>query len=107
MLRQAATLLRLFLLGLLLCLLAGCLSSTSLVSHSLAAPNLAAIAQAPARRPIENNIFYFVMPDRFANGATANDRGGLTGDRLVTGFDPISKAFYHGGDIAGLTAKLD
>ena len=29
------------------------------------------------------------------------------GDRLVTGFDPTDKGFYHGGDIAGLIAKLD
>ena len=28
-------------------------------------------------------------------------------DRLVTGFDPTDKGFYHGGDIAGLVSKLD
>jgi hypothetical protein len=28
--------------------------------------------------------FYFVLPDRFANGDPANDRGGLAGDRLAT-----------------------
>jgi hypothetical protein len=32
--------------------------------------------------------FYFVMADRFANGTTANDTGGLTGDRLETGLRP-------------------
>jgi glycosidase len=31
----------------------------------------------------------------------------LQGDRLVTGFDPSSKAFYHGGDLKGLIAHLD
>ena len=47
------------------------------------------------------------MPDRFANGDPSNDQGGLSGDRLVTGFDPTDKGFYHGGDLAGLAAKLD
>jgi glycosidase len=58
-------------------------------------------------RAPQDEIVYFLLPDRFANGAPANDRGGLKGDRLVTGFDPTSKAFYHGGDLAGLTARLD
>jgi glycosidase len=69
--------------------------------------DLAAIAQPPARHPIQNDILYFVLPDRFANGSTANDTGGLQGDRLVTGFDPSDKGFYHGGDIAGLIDKLE
>ena len=69
--------------------------------------DLAAIAQAPARNGVDDEVFYFVMPDRFANGDPSNDLGGLTGDRLVTGFDPADKGFYHGGDLAGLSAKLD
>jgi glycosidase len=55
----------------------------------------------------EDEIVYFVLPDRFANGDAANDRGGLQGDRLTTGFDPAHKGFYHGGDLKGLTARLD
>ncbi|GAA1779290.1 hypothetical protein GCM10009811_00880 [Nostocoides veronense] len=51
--------------------------------------------------------FYFVMADRFANGSTANDRGGLSGDRLVTGFDPTDRGFFHGGDLKGIQNKLD
>ena len=47
------------------------------------------------------------MADRFANGSAANDRGGLTGDRLATGYDPTDKGFYHGGDLKGVTDKLD
>ena len=38
---------------------------------------------------------------------TTNDNGGLTGGKLTTGFDPSDKAFYHGGDLTGLTQKLD
>ncbi|MFF3855865.1 pullulanase-type alpha-1,6-glucosidase [Micromonospora sp. NPDC002575] len=51
--------------------------------------------------------FYFVLPDRFANGDPRNDAGGLTGDRLSTGLDPTDKGFYHGGDLKGLIDKLD
>src|SRR3546814_7044818 len=49
----------------------------------------------------------FVLPDRFENGDPSNDRGGLTGDRLATGYDPAAKGFFHGGDLAGLTRRLD
>jgi glycosidase len=59
-----------------------------------------------ARAP-QDEVIYFVLPDRFANGDPRNDRGGLTGDRLKTGYDPADKGFYHGGDLAGLTARLD
>ncbi|MFN8098021.1 MAG: pullulanase-type alpha-1,6-glucosidase [Dermatophilaceae bacterium] len=66
-----------------------------------------AIAGNSLRTPLTRERFYFVMTDRFANGDTTNDRGGLTGDRLATGFDPSDKGFYHGGDLAGLMGKLD
>jgi pullulanase-type alpha-1,6-glucosidase len=74
---------------------------------SLPAVDLASIAAVPPRNPVDDEVFYFVMPDRFANGDPSNDQGGLSGDRYVTGFDPTDKGFYHGGDLAGLTAKLD
>ncbi|GLH98980.1 pullulanase-type alpha-1,6-glucosidase [Phytohabitans aurantiacus] len=64
----------------------------------------AAVPQAPATRAEQ---FYFVLPDRFANGDSRNDRGGLAGDRLSTGYDPADKGFYHGGDLRGLIDKLD
>lgn len=70
---------------------------------SVPAASLAALRA----RPVEGEVIYLVMPDRFANGDTANDRGGVSGDRMATGFDPASKAFYHGGDLKGATAKLD
>lgn len=65
------------------------------------------LAQTALRPPGGSEQFYFVMTDRFANGDPSNDRGGLTGGREVTGFDPTDKGFYHGGDLAGLTGKLD
>ncbi len=67
------------------------------------------LAENSLRAPLTDERYYFVMTDRFANGDTRNDTGGLTpsDDRLVTGFDPTDKGFYHGGDLAGLTSKLD
>ena len=43
------------------------------------------------------------MTDRYANGDPANDRGGRTGAREVTGYDAADPGWFHGGDFAGLT----
>ncbi|MGB3722573.1 MAG: alpha-amylase family glycosyl hydrolase [Pacificimonas sp.] len=84
-----------------LSILAACL----LAASPLAAQT-ASLEPVRARAPAEE-IVYFVLPDRFENGDTANDRGGIDGDALTHGFDPAHKGFYHGGDLAGLTARLD
>ncbi|MEV6402589.1 pullulanase-type alpha-1,6-glucosidase [Streptomyces bobili] len=70
-------------------------------------PSDAALAKTAARHDLTREQFYFVLPDRFANGDTKNDRGGLTGSRLATGYDPTDKGFYQGGDLKGLTQRLD
>ncbi|MFB7530380.1 pullulanase-type alpha-1,6-glucosidase [Streptomyces sp. NPDC056178] len=70
-------------------------------------PSDTRLAAEPARHDLTREQFYFVMPDRFANGDTSNDRGGLTGSRLETGYDPTDKGFYQGGDLKGLTERLD
>ena len=59
------------------------------------------------RAPVTDENFYFVMADRFANGDSGNDRGGLGDDPLVSGFDPTRKGFYNGGDLAGLRQRID
>src|SRR5918912_1650720 len=61
------------------------------------------------REPLTDQNFYFVMPDRFENGDTANDNGDLPPGKGAgqSGFDPSGKGWYHGGDLKGLTAKLD
>ncbi|MCL9999629.1 MAG: alpha-amylase family glycosyl hydrolase [Erythrobacter sp.] len=72
------------------------------------APSATAPAVPPiAERGLEDEIIYFVLPDRFANGDPKNDQGGLKGGAFQHGFDPTHKGFYHGGDLKGLTAKLD
>lgn len=68
--------------------------------------------EAPAplpygQRPALDDIIYFVLPDRFENGDPSNDTAGIAGDRLEHGFDPTTINFYHGGDLKGLTERLD
>ncbi|MER6833068.1 pullulanase-type alpha-1,6-glucosidase [Streptomyces cellulosae] len=72
-----------------------------------APPSDAKLASSPARHDLTREQFYFVLPDRFANGDPRNDRGGLTGSRLAHGYDPTDKGFYQGGDLKGLTQRLD
>jgi len=67
----------------------------------------AQLAGTSLRSPLTRERFYFLMADRFANGRTDNDRGGLTGGPLTTGFDPTHKGFYHGGDLKGVMDRLD
>jgi alpha-amylase len=65
-----------------------------------------AAARHSLRAPLTGENFYFVMADRFENGSPDNDLGGLPADRLVSGFDPTAKGFYHGGDLAGIRQRL-
>ncbi|MFZ9395660.1 MAG: alpha-amylase family glycosyl hydrolase [Erythrobacter sp.] len=62
---------------------------------------------APQQRLPEDEVIYFVLPDRFENGDADNDRGGIKGGRLDHGFDPAHKGFYQGGDLKGLIKRLD
>lgn len=57
--------------------------------------------------PGAGQVFYFLLTDRFANGSTANDTGGIAGGPDASGFDPTRISHYHGGDFIGLTSKLD
>ncbi|HEY3292631.1 MAG TPA: alpha-amylase family glycosyl hydrolase [Candidatus Nanopelagicaceae bacterium] len=45
---------------------------------------------------LSSDLIYFVMPDRYKDGDPSNDR-------LGGGFDPRNTAFWHGGDLKGLT----
>lgn len=48
------------------------------------------------------DVMYLLMPDRFANGDTANDNPAVS-----RGLHDRSKGrYYHGGDLAGVRAKL-
>ena len=67
----------------------------------LLAPFNSLHAQTPtvdvARTGIDKEVIYFVMPDRYRNGDSSNDN--------FPGFDPTHTAFFHGGDLKGLTGN--
>ena len=44
---------------------------------------------------LSKDLIYFVFPDRYINGDTSNDK--------FPGYDPSNTAFFHGGDLKGLT----
>jgi neopullulanase len=78
-----------------------------LASLALLLASTPVIAENLRDRLPEDEIIYFVLPDRFENGDPKNDKGGIKGDRLKHGFDPTHKGFFHGGDLKGLTNRLD
>ena len=83
-------------------------SRTLLAAIALALGGAApAAAQDYLARLPQDEVIYFLLPDRFENGDPGNDHGGLAGGRLQHGFDPAHKGFYHGGDLQGLLRRLD
>ena len=48
------------------------------------------------------DVIYLITPDRFANGNRENDRTGNLDD-----FDPADSRKRHGGDLEGITSRLD
>ena len=77
----------------------------ALCTPMVAVPSPAAVSVRS--RPAQDEVIYFLLPDRFENGDSTNDRGGKIGGRLVTGYDPADKGFYHGGDLKGIERRLD
>lgn len=65
------------------------------------------LAAPSVRSPIAADSFYFVMTDRYRDGNPANNTGGVTGSLEQTGYEPASDAYFHGGDLAGLTGRCD
>lgn len=72
------------------------LALRGILAASLPPPPLA----EPYEHPAQDNVYYFVLTDRFEDGDPANNaRGG--------GYDPTDPHAYHGGDLAGLQSRLD
>ena len=67
--------------------------------------SLERLSRPPTYSSLASQRIYFVMPDRYANGDPSNDRGGKTGPRNLTGFDPSDAGWFHGGDLKGLTGS--
>jgi len=64
-----------------------------------------AAASSYLERLPEQEILYFLLPDRFAKSDRQPEpaRGG---GRLVTGYDPTDAKFYHGGSLRGIERQL-
>ena len=77
------------------------------ITGGSAAENIAALATNIARGAQSDESAYFVMTDRYANGDTSNDNGGLKAGAYEAGFDPSDHGMFHGGDFKGLTNSLD
>jgi len=82
--------------------LPGCATAQDTIAVGYAVESTGYLDRLPSEE-----IIYFVLPDRFENGDPSNDRGDFTGDRMATGYDPTARGFFHGGDLAGLTQRLD
>lgn len=82
-----------------------------LCAFALAALPLAgahAVVASPAsylERPPDQEIIYFLLPDRFAK-SDHEPEPAPRGDRLVTGYDPTDPKFYHGGSLRGIIRQL-
>ena len=70
--------------------LATCLSVVITTSSFAAAPVADSVEVG-----LSKDLIYFVFPDRYLNGDTSNDK--------FPGYDPSGTAFFHGGDLKGLT----
>lgn len=67
-----------------------------IASIVLATSSVAATPVVPSDQVgLAKDLIYFVFPDRYLNGDTSNDR--------FAGYDPTDTAFFHGGDLKGLT----
>jgi glycosidase len=87
----------------------------------LALPVHAQTTKEPAKtplfdRPITDEVFYFLVTDRFADGDRNNnkaydsvpvDQKDKKLDIIRHGYDPTQDNFYQGGDFQGIIQKLD
>ena len=58
-------------------------------------------------RDVRDDVFYFVLPDRFNNANPENDNGSTHLEISQGGLDITSKWAFHGGDMQGIEEKLD
>ena len=71
------------------------LGAISVLASSL--PALSDSVVDVPRTGLDKEVIYFVMPDRYRNGDPTNDNN--------PGFNPAHTAFFHGGDLKGLTGN--
>ena len=65
------------------------------ILSGIAITSVAAQESNSVKVGLSKDLIYFVFPDRYQNGDTSNDAG--------NGYKPNDTAFFHGGDLKGLT----
>lgn len=79
-----------------LALLFASITCSVLVTTAVVTTSVAASPSIPADQVgLSKDLIYFVFPDRYLNGDTSNDK--------FAGYNPSDTAFFHGGDLKGLT----
>jgi len=71
------------------------LCAAIVILFSTAVTSVAAQESNSVKVGLSKDLIYFVFPDRYQNGDTSNDAG--------NGYKPNDTAFFHGGDLRGLT----
>jgi len=99
------SLVKVLMLGSVILALGGCSQHTSTSAKSI--DDVVNENTEYLTRDIKDDVFYFLMPDRFHNGNPNNDNGDPNRPISFGGFDKTSKWAFHGGDIQGVEAKLD
>ena len=80
------------------------LPGADLSPDELSIADATALAADSPRSSFAADSIYFVMTDRYKNGDSSNDKGGInSSNRSETGYDPADSAWSHGGDLAGLS----
>jgi len=75
-----------------------------LSAEELSLSEAEALATDSARSSLASDSIYFVMTDRYKNGNTSNDKGGVNSNSVSsTGYNPADPSWSHGGDLAGLS----
>jgi glycosidase len=84
-------------------------ASLLILSLAIITPQ-ASLSAEPSPSPevgLAKDLIYFVMPDRYLNGDTGNDLAGGSTQDPTGGYNPASTAFFHGGDLKGLTGNCE
>lgn len=84
-------------------------ASIFILSLGIISPQASLSAEpiAPPEVGLAKDLIYFVMPDRYLNGDTSNDLAGGSTQDPTGGYNPASTAFFHGGDLKGLTGNCE
>ncbi len=77
------------------------------VGPTFAATDYSSLSKPVFRTAQSDESIYFIMTDRFENGDSSNDFGGLVQGDSASGYAPADIGGWHGGDFKGITRRLD